>query len=61
LTQEDKVANKICDISGEDLLALPLSAPLAIYPTVYTLPMMSIKMDKVKITKYLKKKKNYED
>jgi leucyl-tRNA synthetase len=46
LTQEDKVANKICDISGEDLLALPLSAPLAIYPTVYTLPMMSIKMDK---------------
>jgi leucyl-tRNA synthetase len=31
---------------GEDLLALPLAAPYAAFPTVYTLPLMTISMKK---------------
>lgn len=46
LTFEDKKVEKICEINGEDLLGLPLKAPLTQYPVVYSLPMMTIKMDK---------------
>ena len=32
--------------SGESLLGLPLAAPYAVYDTVYTLPLLTIKMNK---------------
>lgn len=32
--------------SGDELLGLPLSAPHAVYPEVYTLPLMTISMGK---------------
>jgi len=34
------------DIMGQDLLGLPLKGPNAVYPIVYTLPLLTIKMGK---------------
>ena len=39
-------ARKILDVSGKELVGLPLSAPLAEYDTVYALPMFTISMSK---------------
>ncbi len=36
----------VVNIKGEDILGLPLKAPLAVYETVYTLPMLTVKEDK---------------
>jgi len=36
----------LLEVTGADLLGLPLIAPRAKYPTVYTLPLMSISMGK---------------
>jgi leucyl-tRNA synthetase len=36
----------LVDVTGQDLLGLPLKAPNAIYETVYTLPLMTISMAK---------------
>eukprot|EP00697_Spironema_sp_BW2_P017892 gnl/Spiro4/9718_TR5168_c0_g1_i1.p1 gnl/Spiro4/9718_TR5168_c0_g1~~gnl/Spiro4/9718_TR5168_c0_g1_i1.p1 ORF type:complete len:1216 (-),score=352.15 gnl/Spiro4/9718_TR5168_c0_g1_i1:52-3699(-) len=40
------VVNTLSEIQGWDLLGLPLSAPLSVYETVYTLPMLTIDMEK---------------
>ncbi|GHP08052.1 hypothetical protein PPROV_000679400 [Pycnococcus provasolii] len=45
-TKEFGVVDKIMDLKGTDLLGLPLKAPRALYEKVYTLPMLSISMDK---------------
>ncbi len=36
----------VLTIKGEDILGLPLKAPLSVYDVVYTLPMLTIKEDK---------------
>ena len=36
----------LAEFLGSELFGLPLSAPLSTYPTVYVLPMMTIKEDK---------------
>lgn len=36
-------------VKGTDLIGLPLTAPCAVYPTVYALPMMGISIEKGKI------------
>ncbi len=46
LTPEFGKYTKIQDIEGQDLLGLPLSAPLSHYNVVYALPMMNISMTK---------------
>ena len=46
LTKEAEKWNSILDITGEDLIGVPLKAPLATYERVYALPMMTISMDK---------------
>ena len=38
--------NKIMDILGEDLIGLPLKAPLSKYEKVYALPMFTVSMGK---------------
>ena len=35
----------LLDLTGQDILGLPLSAPLAHYQTIYTLPMLTIKVE----------------
>ena len=37
---------ELAELTGQQLLGLPLSAPLTPHKTIYTLPMMSIKEDK---------------
>jgi hypothetical protein len=37
---------KLASYTGQELLGLPLRAPHAIYPVVYTLPLMTISMTK---------------
>eukprot|EP00360_Condylostoma_magnum_P000296 CAMPEP_0168313988 /NCGR_PEP_ID=MMETSP0210-20121227/5719_1 /TAXON_ID=40633 /ORGANISM="Condylostoma magnum, Strain COL2" /LENGTH=68 /DNA_ID=CAMNT_0008277551 /DNA_START=901 /DNA_END=1107 /DNA_ORIENTATION=+ len=46
MTHEPGKYRKIMEISGTELLGLSLSAPLAQYETVYSLPMESISMSK---------------
>jgi leucyl-tRNA synthetase len=46
LTKIDRVLEKICDIDGDDLIALPLSAPLSPFEVVYSLPMFGVSMTK---------------
>ena len=36
----------VMELVGQDIMGLGLSAPLAHYPTIYTLPMLTIKEDK---------------
>ena len=43
----------IVDVSGTDLLGLPLKAPNAVYETVYTLPLLTISMSKGTVSKHL--------
>lgn len=45
-TEWGKVECLISDLSGQELMGLPLSAPNATYPVVYTLPLLSISMGK---------------
>ena len=46
LSPSHGVTSCLGSFSGEDLLGLPLSAPLTCYPTVYTLPLLTISMKK---------------
>ena len=46
LTRVDKQWEKICDISGKDLVGTPLKAPLTSYERVYAIPMTTISMEK---------------
>ncbi|XP_072026389.1 leucine--tRNA ligase, cytoplasmic-like [Amphiura filiformis] len=45
LKQQNKV-NILMELIGQDILGMPLNAPLTKYQTIYTLPMMTIKEDK---------------
>ena len=36
----------VAELVGQDIMGLGLSAPLSHYPTIYTLPMLTIKEDK---------------
>jgi len=36
----------VMELVGQDIMGLALSAPLSLYPTIYTLPMLTIKEDK---------------
>ena len=40
----------LCELTGNDIMGLPLSAPLTSYNVIYTLPMLTIKEDKGWIT-----------
>lgn len=46
MTKTSEKVEKIADFIGQDLIGLPLKAPLSLYEKVYSLPMMTIKMDK---------------
>ena len=44
LTHEWGKYTKLASYTGQQLLGLPLRAPHAIYPVVYTLPLLTISM-----------------
>lgn len=46
LTKTPEQINKILDITGQELIGLPLKAPLATFERVYSLPMLTISMTK---------------
>mmetsp|Transcript_11578 Transcript_11578/g.31032 ORF Transcript_11578/g.31032 Transcript_11578/m.31032 type:complete len:945 (+) Transcript_11578:124-2958(+) len=46
LTPEFGKVNKLMDLKGTDILGVALKAPLAVHEVVYTLPMLTIKMNK---------------
>ncbi len=46
MTAEHGKVFKICDVSGQTLLGLPLKAPLTSYEKIYALPMLTVSMDK---------------
>lgn len=46
LTKTPQQVQKIIDIKGEDIIGLPLNAPLSPYEKVFALPMLSISMGK---------------
>lgn len=46
LTKEHGKYVKILDVMGQDLIGVPLKAPLAPYDKVYALPMLTISMEK---------------
>ena len=46
MTKDEKQWPSLCEIKGEDLLGLPLKAPLCPHERVYSLPMMSISAEK---------------
>ncbi len=41
---EGQTATLPLQLTGQDILGLPLAAPLAHYKTIYTLPMLTIKV-----------------
>ncbi|KAJ5072912.1 leucine--tRNA ligase cytoplasmic [Anaeramoeba ignava] len=45
-SEEQGKPNILAKISGRDLIGLPLSSPLTSYKTIYTLPLLTIKMNK---------------
>ncbi|KAL0994734.1 hypothetical protein UPYG_G00126440 [Umbra pygmaea] len=45
-TKENGKVTVIMDVLGKDILGCALSAPLTSYPTIYALPMLTIKEDK---------------
>jgi leucyl-tRNA synthetase len=46
LTKDNEKMFVIGRFTGEELMGLPLKAPLTIYDKIYTLPMMTISMNK---------------
>lgn len=46
LTKDEFKYNKICEVTGQELIGVPLKAPLTKYPVVYALPMLNISMEK---------------
>jgi hypothetical protein len=41
--------NCVAELKGWDILGIPVKAPLAKYPIIYTLPMLTISPNKVNI------------
>jgi len=46
LTKEERKIEKIFDISGKELIGVPLKSPLTFYDKIYAIPMMTISMEK---------------
>jgi leucyl-tRNA synthetase len=46
LTIEPEKINVLDKFQGQELLGLPIQAPLSVYKQIYTLPMMTISMNK---------------
>ena len=46
LTKDNEKVDIIDTFKGEELIGLPLNAPLAVHKKIYTLPMMTISMKK---------------
>ncbi|XP_067042289.1 leucine--tRNA ligase, cytoplasmic-like isoform X1 [Acropora muricata] len=44
-TPEQGVVNELLELSGQDIVGIPLNAPLTAHSVVYTLPMLTIKED----------------
>ena len=49
-TSEFGTFDVILSLKGQDIMGLPLKAPLSVYDVIYTLPMLTIKEDKGKNT-----------
>jgi len=45
-TTKEGVVDVLCELTGQDIMGLPLSAPLSFNNVIYTLPMLTIKEDK---------------
>ncbi len=45
-TAKNGEVNVVCTLTGQDIMGVPLKAPLATYDRIYTLPMLTIKEDK---------------
>jgi leucyl-tRNA synthetase len=45
-TAKDGVVDVILEFVGQDIMGLPLKAPLTAFDRIYTLPMLTIKEDK---------------
>jgi len=46
LTKEETKVNVLLELVGQDIMGIPLNAPLTCYEVIYTLPMLTIKEDK---------------
>ena len=46
LTPAEGEVSVLAELTGQDIMGLPLKAPLTAYNTIYTLPMLTIKEDK---------------
>ena len=46
LTKEKEVVQIVDKFLGEEIMGLPLKAPLSVYERIYTVPMMTISMKK---------------
>ena len=46
LTKEDSKVNVVLELVGQDIMGIPLNAPLTHHKVIYTLPMLTIKEDK---------------
>ncbi len=45
-TAKNGEVDVVCTLTGQDIMGVPLKAPLATYDRIYTLPMLTIKEDK---------------
>jgi hypothetical protein len=45
-TKKDGVVDVVLELTGQDIMGIPLKAPLAPFAKIYTLPMLTIKEDK---------------
>ena len=46
LTKEEGKVNVVMELVGQDIMGIPLNAPLTCHKVIYTLPMLTIKEDK---------------
>lgn len=46
MTSEESKIDIVLELVGQDILGIPLNAPLTSHKIVYTLPMLTIKEDK---------------
>jgi len=45
-TEKDGVVDVLLELVGQDIMGVPLQAPLTSFKKIYTLPMLTIKEDK---------------
>ena len=46
MTVEESKVDIVLELAGQDIMGIPLNAPLTSHKIVYTLPMLTIKEDK---------------